>query len=338
MTSKFDINTVTLEEQEHLIKSTSRELNKRFCADRKLSLKIHDGEIFIDRLKLFGEYDNYILYCKEISERFANTQDYFAEYNAVKDRAIDYIKNSETFQTLNSDDMNKYACHHNFPQADVYKANSIGKSFISIDMIKANFSSLVSYGRIIGTEFYKDFNYTEFMRQFTDIEHIIDSKYIRQVIFGNCNPKRQVTYEKYLMGLLVDRLLNDGVITPNIVKCLCSDEIILQADDMSATTIDKVAAIVKEVSETIPLKLEHFTVGRIDGSEAYIKKIYDGLHDYENYTYKLKCVNPEEAPFVYRLINRQEFKEDDSIFTYNGKLAKLLEQPVLKINFTGEYN
>lgn len=334
----MNINEMPLAHQEQLINSMTKELNRRFCDDRKIPLKIYSGEIFIDRLKLFGEYDNYIAYCHEVQRRFANTQDYFEYYNQVKDKAIDYIKNSKTFQALNTDDMNKYACKYNYPQSDVYKASNIGKRFISIDMSKANFSSLVAYGRSVGAEFFSNFDYKQFMEQFTDVEHIINSKYIRQVIFGNCNPRRQVTYEKYIMGLLLDKLLSTEAITSDLVKSLCSDEIILKADDIDNTGIEKIQSVVTEMSSVVPLKLELFELGKIEGSDAFIKKVFNNINNTNDYTYIIKCANPDEAPFIYRLINNQPIKEDDNIFFYNGKLARLIETPELSINFTGGYN
>lgn len=329
---------IPLSHQEHLINSMSKELNKRFCDDRKLPLKIYSGDIFIDRLKLFGEYDNYISYCQEVRRLFDDTQKYFEYYNQVKDKAIDYIKGSKTFQLLNSDDMNKYACKYNFPQSNVYKTSNVGKRFISIDMSKANFSALVAYGRSIGTEFFKNFNYREFMEQFTDVEHIINSKYIRQVIFGNCNPKRQVTYEKYIMGKLLDKLLGSQVISENHVSSLCSDEIILKADELSTDDLLKIQEMINEMSSTIPLKIEYYQLGKVEGSDAFIKKLFSDLEYELSYTYEIKCVNPDEAPFVYRLIKNQPIKDDDNTFNYNGKLAKLIETPKLSINFTGCYN
>lgn len=334
----MNINTMPLAHQEQLINSMSKELNRRFCDDRKLPLKIYSGSIFIDRLKLFGEYENYINYCQEVRRMFDDTQKYFEYYNQIKDKAIDYIKCSETFQLLNSDDMNKYACKYNFPQSDVYKASNIGKRFISIDMSKANFSALVAYGRTIGTEFFKNFNYREFMEQFTNVEHIINSKYIRQVIFGNCNPRRQVTYEKYLMSLLLERLLNEDSIYERHVSSLCSDEIILKADEFNTDTILKIQEVVDEMSLTIPLKLEYYQLGKVEGSDAFIKKVFSDLEYELSYTYDIKCASPDEAPFIYRLVKNQPIKDEDNIFYYNGKLAKLIETPELSINFTGGYN
>lgn len=327
----MNINEMPLAHQEQLINSMTKELNQRFCDDRKVPLKIYSGEIFINRLKLFGEYENCIHYCHEVQRGFGNTQKYFEYYNQVKDKAINYIKESEAFQALNSDDMNKYKSKFNFAQSDIYKTDGIGKRFISIDMKKANFSALVAYGKSVETEFFSSFDYTEFMKQFTDVEHIINSKYIRQVIFGNCNPRRQVTYEKYLMEQLLEKLLNNNIISSDLVKSLCSDEIIIKADTITADTFDKIKAEVDNMCSTVPLRIELFRLGKVNGSGAFIKDIMHNINDKEGYTYILKCVTPDDAPFVYRLINNEIVQDEDKVFNYNGKLAKFIEEPHLEI-------
>lgn len=325
------IEEMPLAHQEQLINSMTRELNQRFCDDRKVPLKIYSGEIFVNRLKLFGEYANYIAYCHEVQRMFGNTQKYFEYYNQVKDKAINYIKDSKTFQVLNSDDMNKYKSKFNFAQSDIYKADSVGKKFISIDMKKANFSALVAYGHSVGAEFFASFDYVQFMKQFTDVEHIINSKYIRQVIFGNCNPRRQVTYEKYLMEQLLEKLLNNKIIEADLIKSLCSDEIIIKADTMTADTFDQIKVEVENMCSTVPLRIELFRLGKINGSCAFIKDIMNNIEDKEGYTYNLKCVTSDDAPFIYRLINNEAVQDEDKIFNYNGKLAKFIEEPHLEI-------
>lgn len=316
------------------------ELNKRFCSDNNVPLKIYSGELFIERLKLFGAYSDYLEFCKEYTENFNNEQEYFAYYNAVKDNAIEFIKNSKAFQTLNADDMNKYAVKYSLPQADVYKCSCVGKQFISIDMSKANFSALVAYGRENDAPFFDNFDYDKFIAMFTNIKHIIKSKYIRQVIFGNCNPKRQVGYEKYLMSIILDKLITLGIIAVSDVKSLCSDEIILSADNLDNDKIEKMLDILRDSSKKVPLKIERFKVGKVENTDAYLKEInlsikyMDGNTVINNGTtlINVKCVNPEQAPFIYRAIARQKIEDNDLIFNYNGKLAKFIDIPKVEIN------
>ena len=117
-----------------------------------------------------------------------------------------------------------------------------------------------------------------------------------------------------------------------------SDEIIIKADELSTDDLLKIQEMVNEMSSTIPLKIEYYQLGKVEGSDAFIKKLFSDLEYELSYTYEVKCVYPDEAPFVYRLIKNQHIKDDDNTFNYNGKLAKLIETPKLSINFTGCYN
>ena len=97
--------------------------------------------------------------------------------------------------------MNKFTVtHKNLPSKDIFKSSNDGRVFISIDMRKANFSSLKYYGNCIEKSMFRDTStWEDFISLFTENKHIVNSKYIRQVILGNCNPKRHITYEKYIM-------------------------------------------------------------------------------------------------------------------------------------------
>lgn len=178
----------------------SNRAKERFCKDCNIPIRLFQEPYFLDRIKLFDEFygtvDKWIRFASEL-QGYNCEQDYFEEYNHVKDAAITSIKESEAYQRFNAEDMNKFTViHKNLSNKDIFKPTNTGRVFISIDMRKANFSSLHEYDKniFLGTDTWEDF-----ISQFTDNEHIINSKYIRQVILGNCNPKRHITYEKYLM-------------------------------------------------------------------------------------------------------------------------------------------
>lgn len=180
-------------------------LKERFCKDCNVPLRLFKEPYFTDRLNLYDKYYNTLekwdTFIKEL-ENYKCEQDYFEEYNRVKDSAISDIKESFGYKQFIEDDMNKYAVTHtDLPTKDIFKPSNDGKLFISIDMRKANFSALKNYDSGI---FDSVDTWEEFISRYTDNKHIINSKYIRQVILGNCNPKRQVTYEKYLMDGILD--------------------------------------------------------------------------------------------------------------------------------------
>ena len=291
-------------------------LNKRFCNDYNVSIQLFQEPYFTDRVKLIGKYSEYLELLRIVKEDFNdNVEEYLSYYNEVKESVIQYIKNSTAFKTLNEDNMSKYVVKSNFPKADIYKEDNIGKKFISIDWKKANFSVLVKYAEITNTEFFNSFDWVDFMKQFTKYEYIVNSKYIRQVVFGNCNPKRQIDLERYYMFKFTESLLyNLKFLKDDMVVSLREDELILDATFMTDEEIGKVKLLCEELeSEYLPMSFEVFTLGRLTNTEAYVK--CKGTNS-DNFEFELKCVNPYEAPFIYRFM-RGELLQDTDLYFYN---------------------
>lgn len=198
----------------------SEKLKERFCKDCNIPLKLFKEPYFTDRLQLYDNYyntlDKWNIFVREL-EKYKCEQDYLEEYNRVKDAAIKNIKDSDGYKSLNAEDMGKYSLKYkDLPGKDIYKPSNIGKLFISIDMRKANFSALKFYDKSI---FSNSDTWEEFIERYTENKHIVNSKYIRQVILGNCNPKRQVTYEKYLMGLVLEVLIDELGYSTSVLYC-----------------------------------------------------------------------------------------------------------------------
>jgi len=311
----------------------SDKLKQRFCKDEKLNIQLFDNALFRQRLRLMNKLEAYQQFEILIQERFHGDEEaYLEEYNRVKEDIIQYIKNSEAFQTLNSANMNAYASPYSFRQSDVYKEHNVGKKFISIDMRHANFSALVSFSMDFKEKFHENFDWNSFMSKFTDIDHIKSSKYIRQVVFGNCNPKRQVAYEKYLMTQLLDELFKRDIVKESDVYSMCSDEIILSADNMSPESLKSIRTIVEQFVKA-PLKVEPFLLGRFENTEAYLK---GHLDETLSTVIKLepKCVNPYDAPMIYRKLRGEQKTPNDLLFMHEGRLARYEEFRDVSISWT----
>ena len=299
-------------------------LRQRFCKDNGITLQIFQSPYFEERLELFGYLDKYKEFEKFIEIEFHNNiEEYFQYYNELKDRIIDYIKTSKTYIALNSDDMNKYPKLLNIKQGDTYKSYNIGKKFISIDMKKANFSALVHYGNMNEIPFFNSYNYKEFIMQFTPYEYFVESKYIRQVIFGNCNPKRQIHYESYLMSNLINSMIDLNLFTIEDVYSMNSDEFIIAMNDNINT--QAIFDFCDKFTD-FPISYQEFIVGQLVGTQAFIKK------DTTTNEITFKCINPYEAPFIYRWYKNQEYMDNDALFIFEGKLAKLLEVPQISLS------
>lgn len=319
----------------------TEKLRERFCKDYSIPINIFEEPLFSLRISLMGYEEKYNNFIKMIATKFNNNEQvYFEYYNNLKDRVIQYIKNSETYKALENIDIKEIQPNkrenNNLSQSNIYKENNIGKTFISIDMCKANFSALCIFGKTNNVPLFDNLNYKDFMRQFTDIDYFAESKYIRQVIFENCNPKRQVTYENKIMYDLLNRLLDNKIIDKKNIYSICSDEIIIEVPQN--ITGPELQLLINNELQYVPFgsvfKNELFILGKIKGTEAYIKS-YKALSK-QNKNYELKCVNAVEAPFIYKFINDEEITQDDRITKLNARKCLLLDSLEISITYQNE--
>lgn len=295
----------------------SEQLKKRFCKDYNISIAIFKEPYFTERLNLINiispnVLDNYNIFCEEVS-KFNSEQDYFEYYNSVKESVINSIKNNPAYIKFNNDNFpnNKVNINKN----DVYKVPNIGKYFISIDMKKANFSALSHYDNNI---FNQKKTWEEFISQFTDQRHIINSKYIRQVIMGALNPGRQVKYEQYLMEQLYNNIIysnNSYMLKP---VAFCSDELVFEVAEYDINFVNLfLNNILNDLNYTFcriePFKLEQAPI------EGYIKV------DYFTNELTFKCIGAENYHLVIKSYYNLPITANDKVFMYNGKLATFLE-------------
>lgn len=309
----------------------STRAKERFCKDCNIPIRIFQEPYFTDRLTLYDKFygirEKWDIFLNELS-KYHCEQDYFEEYNRVKDAAILDIKNTEAYQKFNEEDMNKYAVtHRNLPNKDIFKPSNDGKSFISIDMRKANFSSLHHYNADIfgGAD-----SWEGFISKYTDNQHIINSKYIRQVILGNCNPKRHITYEKYLMdGALT--YLTEVFVSMDRVVFFSNDEIVLDVSDMDRNKQERVKFAISNGMKDmpVPLKTELFMLHKIVGTDGYYKEIID---ENGNIEIEFKCLDNFALPFVLRKFLGEDVTESDRVFYHEGLLAKFIETPQIEVN------
>lgn len=318
----------------------SNRLKERFCKDCNIPIRLYDEPYFMDRIKLYDKFYDTMKKWKLFVEELQNykcEQDYFEEYNKIKDSAISCIKETEAYQKFNAEDMNKYmVIHKNLPNSDIYKLSSKGRIFISIDMKKANFSSLQFYDRGM---FYNANTWEDFMCRFTFNEHIINSKYIRQVILGNCNPKRHITYEKRIMDQTLSMLEKKfGKDLSEKIVFFSNDEIIYDITDWNRDLAGELSNTFRwylhEIS-SVPFSVELFTLHKIDGTDGYYKEIYEyssGIGFEDKRRYELKGLDSYAIPFVIRKFLNEEATENDKVFLHNGLLSKFIEVPEIEVN------
>lgn len=308
----------------------SEKLKERFCKDCNIPLKLFKEPYFTDRLQLYDSYyntlDKWNIFVREL-EKYKREQDYLEEYNRVKDAAINDIKLSDGYNRFNEEDMGKYSVKYkDLPSKDIYKPSNVGKLFISIDMRKANFSALKFYDKSI---FSNADTWEKFIGGYTENKHIVNSKYIRQVILGNCNPRRQVTYEKYLMDLVLEVLIDELGYSASDIAFFSNDEIVIDMEKYKdCINKQKILEMVVNVRFNIPFRIELFYLHKITGTDGYYKEIVRNIIERE---YEFKCLNNYILPFVLRKFNREEITENDKVFYHEGLLSKFMEVPNMEV-------
>lgn len=301
-------------------------LRKRFCKDFNIPINMFRDNFFMERLELlndfYGTKRKWEIFKNEVS-RYDNEQDYFEYYNKTKDDAISHIKATEGFRRFNAEDMSKFEIpqpYRNLPTKDIYHASNVGKSFVSIDITKANFSCLNFYD----SEIFEHQGYWEnYIGLYTSLKHIIESKYIRQVILGNCNPGRQVTYEKWIMYTLLQWIVGETEGSVRLpledVAMFSNDEIVLY--DNGNIKWDYLMRVVGNFTTNsgIPIHVEKFKLVEF-GDLAYVKLIEDD-------TLEIKCAKAEFLPMIIHGIQGGKIDYHDLFFMYEGELARFEDVP-----------
>lgn len=301
----------------------SKHILKRFCKDYNLKINILEEPYFSYFLKLydplFQTLEKYNLF-KNTILKFKNEDDFLKYYNNLKDEIINTIKKSEAFNKFNTTSLDKFNISKVYPDGNIYNLSNVDKYFVSIDLKEANFQALKYFDNaiVLNTKTYK-----EFIKCFTNLDYFINSKYLREVIFGNLNPKRQIKIEKFLINQILYFLINKDFINPNNIKCVNNDEIIIEINKENLNEeIEKYKSIDKTILEQYNLvtKTKVFKLSSISNKKCFVKNFinYDG--------YEFVCVPTIIFPQVYKIYNNMDINELDLTFVNNdtGELARFL--------------
>ncbi len=308
----------------------TEQLNSRFCKDIGLNIRVLEEPYFSHFLDVFdaqtGCKKKYKEFC-EVVEKYNGESGYIGEYTRVKESILEEIRSNAAYYRFNNEDMNKYSIpNYQISKSDIYKATNDGRTFISLDMIKGNFTSLYHYDNTI---FNGCSTYEEYISMFTDCEYIKNSKNIRQVIFGNLNPKRQITYMSYLMNQVFNRVLN--IVDVDKVVYFSRDEIVIDVTDFTVVEREDIKENIDTILyhfslENIFVRSECFDLHYIPSVKAYVKRYNMGKKGIKFY-----CLSSLYAPFVHNKYGGKENCEMDYIFKYEGILSKLLQAPDVEV-------
>ena len=294
-------------------------LKKRFCKDMCLPLTIFDEPYFTQRLKILDPIhhclEQFRSFCADL-DGFVNAEDYFKYYVEIKEDAIEDIQSNNAFVEFS----NKQFPHiDSYQKQNLYTESNIGKTFISIDLRKANFTVLRMYDRHIFN--YKD-SWEKFMAGYTVMEHIRKSKYIRNVILGACNPGKQIQAERWYVSILAAGLQEAF---PDVkIYSVNVDEIIIEYESGKGYAYGSILDYVNHSFLGGNVKVELFDLNKLNGIDGYFKRIYS-IDESSVARIDIKGVHGELYHQVVKYLLKQPIEEDDLVFYHDGRLARFME-------------
>lgn len=301
-------------------------LRKRFVKDCSLPITVLQDPYFMHFVELyedlFGSKTKYEGFTKLV-ERLGGEAEFFAESKKIIESAIVSIKETESYTGFceNKIVMIKKL---NVPNINIYSSGNIGKKYLSIDMVKANYQSLSYYDKnnaLDGSSMVIDVSgsYAEFIGQFTDEDYFIESKQIRQVIFGNLNPKRQQVVQRSIINCYSEVLSNCGF----DVVCGSSDELLIDITNRPESD--------KDLIESIKTSKDHLLIKDVDfryvifnlNVVAEDRPFY--IKEFPDKTFELKGVPSHYFAEVYRFVRAENLHPYDLITFYDGRLVKYID-------------
>lgn len=195
------------------------------------------------RLDRWKNMDELISLYKKAEEQIEDIYKYRLEKT---EEIINFIKTTRAFNDLNDDTMiPDLPTNKNFEYSE-------GVKYLSIDIKMANWESLKKYDPSFVNELGD--SYSDLLNKFDVPEVFHRSKQLRQYIFGNLNPKRQIKAQR----VMIEDLMN-GLSRYNLkVECVKTDEVIYSFENLA-----EIADILLGFDDDI-FKCKVFIVKRIE--------------------------------------------------------------------------
>ena len=203
----------------------------------------------------------------------------------------------------------------------LYNRTRVGKFFVSVDIRQANFTILKRETK----DFLKDTTWKEFLERFTRSSFLLNSKYFREHLFGNCritDRTVKLSYEhlQKVKEEVLDRIPYLKEATEIVYQK--GDEIVYQMPDDASEAKTYSRKIQDELEKRHPeLKVTFFQLEQIGTQDFYVKEFYyPGTGRMVGHDFK-KIPNT----FITQAIKhyfRIEIQNVDLQFIYQGMLAK----------------
>lgn len=328
-----------------------RKLFIRYGCQEHLPMDIRNKDAFYNMTDLYGVTDKFEGFAKLIMSNFDAMDKYYIYHDSIMNKLIEAIKESEVYKAMSADTSLSFPELKKTMAQQFFKEENVGGTFLSIDIKESNYSSLVHYANEHSLKMPGNapviYGWKNFVSMYTDFEFLINSKFLRTVAMGKINFNSIIKYMYSAICSIAEtlnkRMRNtEGFDLMQRAICLNKDEIIFNMGGIDTETVGKIISNVNSIealNRTVPLRTQYFKLGRALETDGYIKKIakdigYTDIWSDENTTLKIKCASLNNNLFIMRKLRGEDITEQDKMFVYNGKLAKLIEYPDVEITYS----
>lgn len=301
----------------------SKQIREYFVKDQGLPIQVVEDPYFEYYLKLFDPYFQSMDKLSLLRE----TIEILGNENGISDNIKDFRNKVTTC-------VEEHSSYKNFtndiklpdPVTKLNKGNLYVEGnndilFTSIDLVEANFQSL----KMMCHDIFPQNSYVEFAKQFTNLLYVINSKKVRQIIFGQLCPSRQQHVQRYIMSKIKQHLLDSWSIKEPDFISTSSDEIVFKSNcfqEMTGNIVGKKKNHIYECKipgiEGIRLRVTVFRLIQM-GSEKY--KFF--VKYYEDGRKEIKQVDGSYLPEVIKFFEgRRVIPKYDRLFIRDGRLCQ----------------
>jgi len=331
-------------------------LKARFIDDLKYPITVFEEPYWSFYLNLYElekkSCQSWVRLCFMIEEEYdGKIKPFLEDFYACREALIQSLQTCSAYEKYNSMELpsvDKSFFGNNIKKNDIYNEGYVGGTYISIDLKKANvqafnYVSPEFFGQKIDDDHTVDQVYEAWIKKHTEGKktlswYVPQSKYIRQVIFGNCNPKRQIRIEESLVceaGKLVIGWLKKG----HEVVEIGSDEMVLKVPELELDEKNY-----KKLEETIlhvlgvQVKIEPYKLSSLEfqTGNGHTLRVYKKNHIREGKGPEYKGIHKHYHAQIYESIHNIPVspEEYDLVFYQEKEPAKFIN----RIKFIGENN
>lgn len=314
----FKYMVITKNKSENLIKNNLilDSYKKLFIGHYSLPIPVYKSpyfEYFIDLYdSIFDTKNKYNLLISAVeilNKRGLEFKKYSYELSDTIANSIKSVKNNsvKTNQKINLPS-----------EIDIYNGQHDHSYFISIDIIKANFTTT----KYMAPELIQNCStWEEFIQKFTDIPYFINSKNFRQIVFGKANISWFTHIQKYLLTQIYDKIINSDIKYKFLNKISNDELILILTQENLVESYEKL----KLINNPDIYKLTIFHIEPIENSSGYIKKIIPDINQINKIKYEIRNIDKDFHALAYKKYFGLPVEDYDFVSMKNDLLIKYIQ-------------